>query len=75
MTSQLHYLLVRDQQAALARQTERVRQLRDGLPVKEGSRRGRLVRRLFAGSEQRELPLAPRGVERAPVAPGCLELE
>lgn len=75
MASQLDYVLAREQQAALGRRAERVRQRRAGMPVKEGARGGRLLRRLLAGSQQRELPLAPRGVESAPVATGCLELE
>lgn len=75
MHSQLDYQLARDQLAARGVRAERVRQMRDGAPVREGSRGSRLLRKLFKGSEQRELPLAPRGVERAPVATGCLELE
>ena len=75
MASQIHYLLAREQQAALDRQTERVRQMRDGVPVNERSRCGSRLRRWLGGSEERKLPLAPRGVERAPVAAGCLEVE
>jgi hypothetical protein len=79
MHSQLNYQLARDELAARGVRAERVRQMRDGAPVREGSRGSRLLRRWFGGVggdlEQRELPLAPDGLERAPVAAGCLELE
>jgi hypothetical protein len=79
MTSQLNYLLAREQQAALAHRAERSRQGLDGEPPASNRRRRRPIRSLFAalsrGSEQRELPLAPRCVERAAVAAGCLEVE
>jgi hypothetical protein len=78
MTSQLNYLLARDRQAELAHRAERVRQTHDGEPPVDLRQRGmrarfRALRR--QGSEQRELPLAPRGVERAPIAAACLETE
>jgi len=75
MASHQDYLIARDLQEKLARRAERVRQARDGVPVQDGSRAGRLLRRLLARSEQRELLLTPGGVERAPVPAGRLELE
>jgi hypothetical protein len=75
MASQLDYFLARDRSAELARRAERARQTRIDEAADAPSRLGRLFSRMFASSEQRELPLTPRGVERAPVAGGCLEVE
>jgi len=75
MASQLDYFVARERSAELARRAERARQTRNDEAAKAPSRRGRLFSRMFARSEQRELPLTPRGVERAPVAGGRLEVE
>ena len=79
MASQLDYFLAREQQADLARRAEHVRWTMDGEPPASASR-GRLRARLAGFRlrrrlKQRELPLAPGGVERAPVSAGCLEVE
>ena len=78
MTSPLCYHVVIQQQAELARRAERVRQTRPDGPIVSEPRRRRSARALFGGlfrPGQRELPLAPRGEERIPVAAGCLEVE
>jgi len=81
MSSQLHYFLAREQQADLARRAEHIRPSRGGEPSESAPRRRRLRardarRRLGRGRlKQRELPLAPGGVERVPVSAGCLEVE
>jgi hypothetical protein len=75
MASQLDYFLVRDQQAALARRAERAWRSANGDPPEGGSRLGRVISRLARRSEQRELPLTPRRVERAPIAGRRLESE
>lgn len=75
MASQLDYFVARDRSAELARGAELTRQTRNAKAAEAPSRLGRLISWMFASSEQRELPLTPRGVERAPVAGGCLEVE
>jgi hypothetical protein len=70
MTSQLNYLLARDHVAELTRQAKRVRQARGGDTAEAGSRPGRFL--MLGRSEQRELALAPCGVECAPIAGPCL---
>jgi hypothetical protein len=76
MQSHLDYLVVREQQAELARRAERVRQTTgdDGLVPASRNRRLAGLMRLIR-PEQRELALPPRGDERIPVAAGCLEIE
>ena len=79
MASQLDYFVAREQQADLARRAESARQSCLG-ELPESVLRGRL-HALLAGLrrrdalQQRELPLAPGGVERAPVSASCLEIE
>lgn len=77
MASQLHYFLLREQKADVARRVERARlaATRDRFDV--APRRGRLAAwlRRAADSQQRELPLSPRSVERAAIAARCLEVE
>jgi hypothetical protein len=76
MPSHLDYLVVRDQQAELARRAERVRQTTGGDALVPASRNRRLaVWRRLIRPHQRELALPPRGDERIPVAAGCLEIE
>jgi hypothetical protein len=75
MASQLDYFLARDRSSELARHAERARRTRIDEAAEVPSRLGRLFSRMFGSSEQRELPLTPHGVERAPVAGGCLEVE
>ena len=82
MALPLCYHVVRQQQAELARQAEWVRQTTAGERPVRARRRRRLAGALlgfgFGGlfrPGQRELALAPRGEERAPVAAGCLEVE
>ena len=76
MQSHLDYLLVREQQAELARGAERVRQTTAGERLAPASRRRRLAGLLaLIRPDQRELTLPPRGDERIPVAAGCLEIE
>ena len=75
LASQLEYFLTRDHAAELARRAERTRQTRIAEAAEAPSRLGRLFSRLNARSEQRELTLTPGGVERSPIAGGCLEVE
>jgi hypothetical protein len=89
MGSQLNYFVALDQQRDLAQRAERARQHHAERPSPAFPRHRRLVsvviralrprralrRARSAGSEQRELPLAPRRVERAAVPAGCLEGE
>ena len=75
LASQLDYRLATDRAAELARQAERARQARSVEAPETPSRLGRLVSRLTARSEQRELTLTPGGLERSPIAGGCLEVE
>jgi hypothetical protein len=74
-SSQLNYFVAREHELQLALRAERVRQTRSDEATEAGSRLGRLLRRMFTRSEQRELALTPGGVERAPIAGGCLEIE
>ena len=80
MASQLNYCLAREQQDELARRAEYVRRTRHGDETEAAPRRRRR-HALAAGLrrrrrlQQRELPLAPGGVERAAVSAGCLEVE
>ena len=74
-SSQLNYFVAREHELQLALRAERVRQTRNDEAAETGSRLGRVLRRMFARSEQRELALPPRGIERAPIAGGCLEVE
>jgi hypothetical protein len=75
MTSQFSYFLARERELQLALRAERIRQPRTVEGARAESRLGRLLARLFARSEQRELALTQAGVQRAPIAGGCLEVE
>jgi hypothetical protein len=76
MTSlQLNYFVARERELQVALRAERVRQSRTARPAEARSPLGRLLSGLFARSEQRELALTPGGVERVPIAGGCLEGE
>jgi hypothetical protein len=83
MATHLEYLVVRQQQAELARQAERARQTRAGEPhaylpraLAGAPRHGRLAGLMrLVRPDQRELALPPRGDERIPIAAACLEIE
>jgi len=74
-SSQLNYFVAREHELQLALRAERARQMQIDEAAEAGSRLGRMLRRMFARSEQRELALTPGGVERAAIAGRCLEVE